>query len=191
MFAEAIVSNFQKDDKDCIFLHWCFSYPRLFLRCSCHERPNGRTGQDHQYQGFNHGALGNVITLFGPHGMLHRSFKSTMRKQENMYIHDHSKVTKCVEEREHWGTYSSRKHPSDSPREGDRSHPASSHLQADGTSDGPANPGSSWQESLDLHRRDSHVQFLTHGACYWRHQLKAARPNGTKYINRWEFQFGI
>jgi len=38
--------------------------------------PNGRTGQDHQYHGFNHGAPGNVITLFGPQGMLQRSLRS-------------------------------------------------------------------------------------------------------------------
>lgn len=38
--------------------------------------PKGRTGQDHQYQGFNHGAPGKVMTLLGPHGTDQRSLRS-------------------------------------------------------------------------------------------------------------------
>jgi hypothetical protein len=45
-------------------------HPKFSWRCSCQESPKGKTGQDHQYHGLNHGALGNVITLFGPHGIL-------------------------------------------------------------------------------------------------------------------------
>lgn len=52
------------------------SHPILARRFSCQEIPNGNTGYDHQYQGFNMGTLGNVITLFGPHGTTHSSFKS-------------------------------------------------------------------------------------------------------------------
>lgn len=58
-------------------------YPRVWRRCRCHERPNGRTGHDHQYHGFNHGALGNVITLFGPQGMVHLSLRSEAPKIEH------------------------------------------------------------------------------------------------------------
>lgn len=52
------------------------AYPRVFRRWWCQESPSGKTGQAHQYQGFNQGALGKVMTLLGPQGMLHRSFKS-------------------------------------------------------------------------------------------------------------------
>ena len=38
--------------------------------------PNGRTGHDHQYHGFNHGAPGYVMTLLGPQGTLQRSLRS-------------------------------------------------------------------------------------------------------------------
>lgn len=70
-----------------------FAYPMVFRRCSCHDKPNGRTGQDHQYQGFNHGALGNVITLFGPQGMLHRRLRSAQQIILSYYKNKHKNLT--------------------------------------------------------------------------------------------------
>lgn len=45
--------------------------------------PNGRTGHDHQYHGFNNGAPGNVMTLLGPQGTLQRSLRSEASKRLN------------------------------------------------------------------------------------------------------------
>ncbi len=53
-----------------------FTHPMLDRRFSCQEIPNGSVGYDHQYHGFNVGTLGNVTTLFGPHGTFHFNFKS-------------------------------------------------------------------------------------------------------------------
>ena len=58
------------------------TYPIVDRRSSCHCNPKGKTGHDHQYHGFSHGILGKVITLLGPQGTFHRSFKSTYQKGE-------------------------------------------------------------------------------------------------------------
>jgi hypothetical protein len=50
------------------------------IRFLCHSSPKGSVGHDHQYQGFNMGTLGNVITLFIPQGMRHFNFKSASGK---------------------------------------------------------------------------------------------------------------
>lgn len=55
------------------------TYPMVALRFSCQAIPNGRVGYDHQYQGFSIGTLGKVITLFGPQGTRHFSFKSAQK----------------------------------------------------------------------------------------------------------------
>jgi hypothetical protein len=56
-------------------LNASFTHPMLNRRFSCQEIPNGSVGYDHQYHGFNVGTLGNVTTLFGPHGTFHFNFK--------------------------------------------------------------------------------------------------------------------
>lgn len=58
-------------------------YPRVWRRCSCHERPKGRIGHEYQYQGLNERALGNVITLLGPHGIFHLSLRSATNDMSN------------------------------------------------------------------------------------------------------------
>ena len=51
----------------------------------CQERPNGNTGQDHQYQGLSQDALGNVTTLLSPHGTRHLSRRSRSNREKQWY----------------------------------------------------------------------------------------------------------
>lgn len=60
--------------------------------------PKGKTGHDHQYQGFNHGAPGKVMTLLGPHGTDQRSLRSTELKETNQYYNNLSASEMCIVE---------------------------------------------------------------------------------------------
>ena len=106
-------------------------YPKVWRRLSCHWRPNGRTGQDHQYHGFNHGAPGNVITLFGPQGMLQRSLRSEeVRSHISMNWDDQNFINKAFRSavsKAKVYTYNSKKHPSDNPKEAYMFHQAWCH----------------------------------------------------------------
>lgn len=148
-------------------------YLSVWRRCSCHWMPSGRTGHDHQYHGFNQGAPGKVITLFGPQGTLHRSLRSKPNKNVIWWEIRTLAFKFCWNIRV-VNTYNSKKHPFDSLEEVYMIHQALYHLKEDETWVDRVNQESSFQWTLGPRHQGYFSRPPVHESCHWILLLMAA-----------------